>query len=135
MVKPIIAGVVLFAASTMLGSSLPACAAQPAKGDKIVLQDRQIRNYDRPRQNGNRLAFCTAAGECGKPAADDFCRSNGFEGAMTFQRDRLEGHSAQLRFLRIKCWRSKHNNTPQPQVPVETGSKLISNTSAKSNRR
>ena len=111
-------------------------AAQLTKGDRIVVQDRQVRNFERPRQNGNRLGFCTAAGQCGKPAADDFCQSNDFEGALTFQRDRMEGHSAVLRFLRIKCWRSKHaRRVEQPRAAQEQARQLISNTATKSNRR
>jgi hypothetical protein len=108
-----------------------AYGSQLTKGDRVVMhQTREVRNYDRPRRNGNRIAFClTAVGTCGKPAADAFCRSNDFEGALTFQRERMEGHGAQLRFLRIKCWRSQ-----AAAASEVAGAVVNSNTSAKSNR-
>ena|SRR5688572_24834990 len=110
--------------------------SQLTKGNRLVLQQREVRNYERPRRNGNRIAFCTAGGQCGKHAADEYCRENDFEGALTFQRDRMEGHSAQMRFLRIKCWRSKVRAVgKQTHAPEVAGRKLISNTSIKSNRR
>ena len=107
-----------------------AYGSQLRKGDKRVVEQREVRNYERPRRNGNRIAFCTAEGKCGKPAADQFCRDNEFEGALTFQRERIEGHSSKLRFFRIKCWRSKAGTASDV-----AGAEVISNTSAKSNRR
>lgn len=113
-----------------------AYGAQPAKGNRTVLEKKLVRNYERPRRSGNRLAFCTVDGRCGKYAADEFCRESGFDAALTFQRDRMEGHSAQLRFLRIKCSRSGEGGVarqaPDPEAP-RAGTK--SNTAAKSNRR
>jgi hypothetical protein len=108
-----------------------AYGAQPTKGNRLVLsQTREVRNYDRPRQEGNRIAFCLPSnGECGKPVADAFCRGKDFEGALTFQRERMEGHGAQMRFLRIKCWR-----TQGATVSEVTAADVISNTSGKSNR-
>src|SRR5689334_15097886 len=60
----------------------------------VVHQAKEVRNYDRPRRNGNRIAFCItdAVETCGKPAADAFCRDNDFQEALTFQRERMEGH-------------------------------------------
>jgi len=106
--------------------------AQPTKGNRLVIsQAQEVRNYDRPRQGGNRIAFCLPAnGECGKPAADAFCRGKDFEGALTFQRERMEGHGAQMRFLRIKCWRTQGATVPD----VTAARDVITNTSAKSNR-
>lgn len=93
-------------------------------------QQVEIGNYNRPQLNGRRVAFClTQGGQCGKEAADAFCRSRDFEGALTFQRERLEGHSFQLRFLHIKCWRGQAN------APEVSEAKVISNKTAKSNRR
>jgi hypothetical protein len=108
-----------------------AYGAQPTKGNRLVLpQTREVRNYDRPRQDGNRIAFCLPAnGECGKPAADAFCRGRDFKEALTFQRERMEGHGAQMRFLRIKCWR-----TQGAAASEVTAADVISNTSTKSNR-
>jgi hypothetical protein len=109
-----------------------AYGAQPAKGNRLVAHHaKEVRNYDRPRQEGNRIAFCLPAnGECGKPAADAFCRGKEFEGALTFQRERMEGHGAQMRFLRIKCWRTQGAAVPE----VTAARDVITNTSAKSNR-
>jgi hypothetical protein len=109
-----------------------AYGAQPAKGNKLVSPlAQEVRNYDRPRQGGNRIAFCLPAnGECGKPAADAFCRGKDFEGALTFQRERMEGHGAQMRFLRIKCWRTQGATASE----VTAARDVITNTSAKSNR-
>jgi hypothetical protein len=112
-----------------------AYGAQLKKGDRQ--QMTLVRNYMRPRQNGNRVAFCMAAtGTCGKPAADAFCRSNNFQEALTFQRDRMEGHSAQLRFLQIKCRRSKAPIAPKQIGASEVaGANVVSNAVAKSDRR
>jgi hypothetical protein len=109
-----------------------AYGAQPTKGNRLVAPlAQEVRNYDRPRQGGNRIAFCLPAnGECGKPAADAFCRGKDFEGALTFQRERMEGHGAQMRFLRIKCWRTQGATVPD----VTAARDVITNTSAKSNR-
>ena len=108
-----------------------AYGAQLSKSDRMALpQTKEIGNYDRPRQSGNRIAFCLpAGGACGKAAADAFCRDKDFEGALTFQRERMEGHGAQMRFLRIKCWRSLGAT-----VPDAAAADVISNTSTKSNR-
>ena len=111
-----------------------AYGSQLTKGNKLVLEKREVRNFERPRQNGNRLAFCTADGHCGKRAADEFCRGSDFEGALTFQRDRTEGHSAKLRFLRIKCWRTSGNPAAKQASRAEKNEPL-SNTLTKSNRR
>jgi hypothetical protein len=109
-----------------------AYGAQPTKGNRLVVsQTKEVRNYDRPRHEGNRIAFCLPAnGECGKPAADAFCRGKDFEGALTFQRERMEGHGAQMRFLRIKCWRTQGAAVSE----VTAAQDVITNTSAKSNR-
>lgn len=109
-----------------------AYGAQPTKSNRLVVsQTKEVRNYDRPRQDGNRVAFCLPAkGECGKPVADAFCRGKDFDGALTFQRERMEGHGAQMRFLRIKCWRTQGATVPE----VTAAQDVITNTSAKSNR-
>jgi len=123
--------------SVLYGNGVPtAAASQSAKTNKLLVQNKEVRNYEKPRQNGNRLSFCTVGGQCGKPAADEFCLSNEFDGALTFQRDRQEGHSAQLRFLRIKCWRSKQGAHAEKSRKIEeAGRQLITNSSAKSDRR
>ncbi len=46
-----------------------------------------VRSYSAPVVNGSRLDAClTGDGDCGKPAADAFCRGQGFEIAVLFQR-------------------------------------------------
>jgi hypothetical protein len=132
----IIAGTACVALSCVLFESTSdwAHGAQLTKGNKLVLEKREVRNYERPRLNGNRLAFCTADGRCGKQVADEFCRGHEFQEALTFQRDRMEGHSARLRFLRIKCWRA-YGSMSAEQAPSTEKSGLLSNTLAKGNRR
>ncbi|MEZ5776106.1 MAG: hypothetical protein R3D33_15785 [Hyphomicrobiaceae bacterium] len=48
-----------------------------------------------PRISGSRLDWCLSwASNCGKPAADAFCRANGFAKASSFQMDAdIGGHS------------------------------------------
>ncbi|HUR43374.1 MAG TPA: hypothetical protein VMZ01_04665 [Aestuariivirga sp.] len=47
-----------------------------------------VRNYFAPEQAGLRLDSClTGAADCGKPAADAFCKAEGFETAIIFQRE------------------------------------------------
>jgi hypothetical protein len=137
MLRIILAGAICVSISSVVCAltSDRAYGAQLKKGDRQ--QMTEVRNYMRPRQNGNRVAFClAAAGTCGKPAADAFCRSNSFEGAVIFQRDRMEGHSAQLRFLQIKCRRPKAAITAkQIRASEVAGANVISNTLAKSDRR
>jgi hypothetical protein len=115
---------------SVLGSaaSVVILIASLAQSSKAQENQIEVGNYNKPRLNGTQVAFClTAAGKCGKEAADAFCRSRDFEGALTFQRERMEG-SAQLRFLRIKCWRALASVSERVETDV------LSNTSAKSNR-
>ena len=47
-----------------------------------------VRNYFAPEQAGQRLDSClTGASDCGKPAADAFCKAQGFDTAILFQRE------------------------------------------------
>jgi hypothetical protein len=47
-----------------------------------------VRNYFAPELDGFRLASCLAGNEgCGKPAADAYCRAQGYETAVLFQRE------------------------------------------------
>jgi hypothetical protein len=135
MLRIVLAAAACLSLSGFLTTSDLAYGSQLGKADRLALQQREVRNYQKPRRSGNRLAFCTAAGQCGKHAADEFCRGNDFEGALSFERDRMEGHSAQLRFLRIKCWRSKGNiAAKQVRAPEVKKTGLTTNTLAKSNR-
>ena len=45
-----------------------------------------VRNYFSPTLDGIRVAACLSGGGCGKPAADAFCKGQGFEKAMIFER-------------------------------------------------
>lgn len=47
-----------------------------------------VREYFAPRVDGKRLDSCLAdARDCGKPAADAFCKIQGFDFALLFQRE------------------------------------------------
>ncbi len=47
-----------------------------------------VRNFFAPEVDGKRLDSClTGAQDCGKPAADAFCKVQGFESALLFQRE------------------------------------------------
>jgi hypothetical protein len=92
------------------------------------------RNYVSPRLAGKPVAFCLSGGsQCGKPAADAFCRSDGFEKAVTFQRDGVQLDPAKLRFRQIKCWRPQV--AAEPDIIIQpAGVSLTSNTAAKSDQ-
>jgi hypothetical protein len=66
--------------ATQLASASAAAAPKPA------------RTFDKPTYNGKRLAWCRQFdAECGKPAADAFCKANGFALASDFSVDRHIG--------------------------------------------
>jgi hypothetical protein len=81
-----------------------------------VPAEAAVRNYFAPQWDGIRLDAClTAVSTCGKPAADAFCKAQGFTEALIFQREtgvstkRL--HSGELcegdsctAFKQIKCF-------------------------------
>jgi len=47
-----------------------------------------VRNFFAPESQGLRLDSClTGDHDCGKPAADAFCKAQGFETALIFQRE------------------------------------------------
>lgn len=47
----------------------------------------QVRNFFAPEMEGARIDACLATGVCGKLAADAFCRVQGYDHAMIFQRE------------------------------------------------
>jgi hypothetical protein len=48
----------------------------------------EVRNYFAPKLEGQRINACLSDGACGKPAADAFCKVEGYDQAMLFQRER-----------------------------------------------
>ena len=80
------------------------------------MSQAEVRNFFAPVVAGSRLDACLSnADDCGKPAADAFCKAQGFTEALIFQREsgvstkRL--HSGELcegdsctAFKQIKCF-------------------------------
>jgi hypothetical protein len=53
-----------------------------------VPAEAAVRNYFAPELDGARLDAClTGETSCGKPAADAFCKAQGFTEALIFQRE------------------------------------------------
>ncbi len=59
----------------VLGLMLPASA------------EAGVRNFFLPEIEGARVDACLGTGSCGKPAADAFCKFQGYDKAMIFQRE------------------------------------------------
>ena len=53
-------------------------------------QASEVRTYFTPELDGQRINACLATGACGKPAADAFCKVEGYDQAMLFQRERSQ---------------------------------------------
>jgi hypothetical protein len=52
------------------------------------MSQAEVRNFFSPAVEGARLDACLSnANDCGKPAADAFCKVQGFENALIFQRE------------------------------------------------
>jgi hypothetical protein len=77
-----------------------------------------VRNFFLPEINGTRVDACLAGGLCGKPAADAYCKAQGYDHATIFQREgfastqaidsgrRCEGGSCTA-FRQVKCFTTK----------------------------
>ena len=50
----------------------------------------EVRNYFAPQLDGHRINACLSDGACGKAAADAFCKAEGYDKAMLFQREKAE---------------------------------------------
>jgi len=50
-------------------------------------QASEVRNFFSPRVDGQPINACLAGGACGKAAADAFCKVEGYDQAMLFQRE------------------------------------------------
>ena len=53
----------------------------------------EVRNYFTPQLGGHRIHACLSDGACGKAAADAFCKIEGYDEAMLFQRGLNSGIS------------------------------------------
>ena len=85
-----------------------------------------VRNYFSPTLDGIRVAACLSDGGCGKPAADAFCKAQGFQRAMLFERqpyaetrnidsgDLCKGGSC-VAFRQVKCFSGTGDLASLPQ--------------------
>ena len=77
----------------------------------------EVRNYFTPRIDGVRVDACLSGGVCGKPAADAFCRAEGYDRATIFQRESYAStrsvdsgqtcSSGCTAFAQVKCFTTK----------------------------
>ena len=103
----------IIAASALIGglSAIVAIPNGPSSTHAAFNADKQQRtetvthSYLLAQPVGVPVSFCLEVGNlCGKPAADAFCRGNGFSEALTFQRTSMQPDLASLYFHQIKCW-------------------------------
>lgn len=77
-----------------------------------------VRNFFLPVIAGARVDACLDAGSCGKPAADFFCKAQGYDRAMIFQREpsamsrridsgQMCSTGACTAFKQVKCFTAK----------------------------
>ena len=78
---------------------------------------KDVRNFFAPQLEGSRVDACLTAGGCGKPAADAFCRAQGYDRAMIFQRESFAStrmldsgkicSESCIAFKQVKCFTTK----------------------------
>ena len=67
---------------------------------RITCFKRTTQTFTRPKWQGDRLDWCLNWGRnCGKPAADAYCRERGFDTAVDFQKDSNIGDSEPTRLI------------------------------------
>jgi len=76
-----------------------------------------VRNFFSPALEGARLDACLSGGDCGKPAADAFCKTQGYDKALIFQREAHQStrildseqtcSNSCTAFRQIKCFTTK----------------------------
>jgi hypothetical protein len=76
-----------------------------------------VRNYFSPKLEGTRIDACMAEGGCGKPVADAFCKTQGYDKALIFQREAFQSTrvldsgetctASCTAFKQIKCFTTK----------------------------
>jgi hypothetical protein len=86
--------------------------AQPASA-------KEVRNFFLPEAGGARVDACLESGACGKPAADAFCREQGYDHAMIFQRESFAStriidsgkicSESCTAFRQVKCFTTKNS--------------------------
>ena len=84
------------------------------------------RTFFTPKLGGQPIGFClTTAGGCGKAAADHFCRSSGFDTALTFQRRQVmsDGGEEPTGFTQIKCYKPTIEGSSKPTAVTNTAGK------------
>jgi hypothetical protein len=139
MLKLIVAATLLGSVSTLAAipvSDSPLSMRPAFKTDRVETSTSSAaRNFLSPKIDGKPVAFCLSGdSQCGKAAADAFCRSAGYNVALTFQRDGMQSELATLHFREIKC--------AQPKVAVDASHGMandkagisLSNATAKSDR-
>jgi hypothetical protein len=109
--------------------ALPALLLSLALFPFAATAEAGSRTFFAPKLGGEPVAFCLRGGSgCGKAAADNFCRNNGFDTALTFARRQVmtDGGEEPTGFTQIKCYKPTVGGSSKPVA--------VTNTAAKSGR-